>query len=48
MSLEIPLAGRVTIGTEGVLIEEERLPGREGPGRTTAFSRPLPFGSLSR
>ena len=33
MSLEISLAGRVTIGSEGVLIEEERLPGRQGPGR---------------
>ena len=30
MSLEISLAGRVSIGGDGVLIEEERLPGRQG------------------
>ena len=30
MSLEISLAGRVSIGSDGVLIEEERLPGRQG------------------
>ena len=30
MSLKISLAGRVSIGTDGVLIEEERLPGRQG------------------
>ena len=30
MSLEISLAGRVTLCSEGVLIDEERLPGRQG------------------
>ena len=30
MQLEISLAGRVSISTDGVLIEQERLPGRQG------------------
>ena len=30
MSLKVSLAGRVSIGTDGVLIEEERFPGRQG------------------
>ena len=30
MSLKVSLAGRVSIGTDGVLIDEERFPGRQG------------------